>query len=964
MPRFLSGFGSLLVLSVLSCSEPTAPVRVAELRINFAALELASGASAQLSVVALDAKQRELEGISVQWSSADTSVATVSASGRVTAAVLRGGLVGSTRISATAGEVRAEVAVTVAVVPVAHVVIDPRSARLTRGDSLRLSATLRDSTGAMLTGRDVTWSSSASTTVAVSADGLILAITPGTAVIRARAGSVGDSVTVTVPAPVASVEIAGVPASGGLAVGQTVTLTATPKSASGGVLSDRNVVWSVAPTGVLTVSDAGVVTATAAGRATLTAESETVRGTASLTAWIEVAPPAAGGVAKTDTLLGGAVTLTVQPGSTDATALTVVPADIAPGDDRLLAGTAFTFGPRGTQFTTPLTLALRFAPEDIPEAKRARLRIFLQDDETMKEVPGGSVDLEGRRVLAPISHFSTYAVLMPPDPASVAVTAGNDQEAAPGEAVPVAPRVRVLDAQQRPAAHLSVRFSVVEGGGSITGGDSTKTDIDGYATLPGSWVLGSALGSQRLRASVLGAFLQADITATAAEITITSVRIVPAITMLDVGDTVKFQFEARDANGVERSARSVWWRTSNEYIASLSQQGVLAARSPGTVKVWLNVGLGWDSLTIAVRSVEPTIAESGPLLSLGEQNTCAVTVEGEALCWGINWLGQVGNGTTGPQVNVPASAGTGFVRVATGRSHSCGLLVTGRISCWGDNTAGELGVGSFGGSRPVPTPVASDLVFKSVAVGFAVSCALTEDGVPYCWGRIEGESPESAPTRLATTETFASLAAAGTTICGITRDARAFCWGGGGEEIWNANGPGYRTQPRQVTSNLRFRQVAGGYQGVCGITLDDALYCWGPNTLGAVGDSTTTARNAPVRIGGTRRFRMVAMGNYTCALDTESVLECWGGRNDRGQHGDGTYNPSGTIAPIPRRVAMPERPTSIAVGNDHACATVADGTLYCWGYSVSGRLGIGSTPDGGRAVLPQIVFGGHRFKQP
>ena len=82
----------------------------------------------------------------------------------------------------------------------------------------------------------------------------------------------------------------------------------------------------------------------------------------------------------------------------------------------------------------------------------------------------------------------------------------------------------------------------------------------------------------------------------------------------------------------------------------------------------------------------------------------------------------------------------------------------------------------------------------------------------------------------------------------------------------------------------------------------------------------------------------------------DRVAGCWGS-NFYGQLGDGTFNgrdnPSGAVADLPATA------TSIALGNDHACA-ISNGDAYCWGDNVHGQLGIGTTT---RALLPALVIG-------
>jgi len=93
----------------------------------------------------------------------------------------------------------------------------------------------------------------------------------------------------------------------------------------------------------------------------------------------------------------------------------------------------------------------------------------------------------------------------PPDhpvPASLTLEAGDDQEAAPGESVPIAPAVRVRDAAGRPVPDVAVTFSVDSGGGVIEGG-SPHTGSDGIARA-GLWRLGPDEGRQDASAHAAG----------------------------------------------------------------------------------------------------------------------------------------------------------------------------------------------------------------------------------------------------------------------------------------------------------------------------------------------------------------------------------------------------------------------------------------------------------------------------
>jgi len=80
----------------------------------------------------------------------------------------------------------------------------------------------------------------------------------------------------------------------------------------------------------------------------------------------------------------------------------------------------------------------------------------------------------------------------------------------------------------------------------------------------------------------------------------------------------------------------------------------------------------------------------------GDRFTCGFTVAGAAYCWGTNFSGELGDGTTTTRLSpVLVSGGVSFVAVSSGASHTCGLTAAGAASCWGDNGSGQLGDGTM-----------------------------------------------------------------------------------------------------------------------------------------------------------------------------------------------------------------------------------------------------------------------------
>jgi hypothetical protein len=105
-------------------------------------------------------------------------------------------------------------------------------------------------------------------------------------------------------------------------------------------------------------------------------------------------------------------------------------------------------------------------------------------------------------VTAAVGSVSATATVVVNSPATLEVFDGNGQTAPAGQAVPVAPAVRVTDAESQPVADVRIRFQVATGSGTVSD-ESQETDADGVARV-GSWQLGSA-GVNTLTATVEGA---------------------------------------------------------------------------------------------------------------------------------------------------------------------------------------------------------------------------------------------------------------------------------------------------------------------------------------------------------------------------------------------------------------------------------------------------------------------------
>jgi uncharacterized protein YjdB len=252
---------------------PVASVTVAPSSAN-----VAITGTVQLTATPKDANGNPLTGRAISWSSSDNTIATVSSSGLVT-----GVAAGTVTITATSEGKSGTASVTVAGAPVATVTVTPATASVQAGQTVQLTATLKDANGNILTGRVVTWSSSNNTAASVNSSGLVTGSSAGSATITATSeGKSGTSAITVTAVPVASVTVT--PATASVPGGGTVQLTATPKDATGNPLTGRTITWQSSNSAIASVNGSGLVTGVAAGGpVTITATSEGQSGTSAVT---------------------------------------------------------------------------------------------------------------------------------------------------------------------------------------------------------------------------------------------------------------------------------------------------------------------------------------------------------------------------------------------------------------------------------------------------------------------------------------------------------------------------------------------------------------------------------------------------------------------------------------------------------------------------------------------------------
>lgn len=291
MQRFL--FLSVLVLTTAcggggsdgaTTPPPAPPVAVSSVSVSLGAAQLFPGGTTAASAETRSAAGALLTGRAITWSSSTNTVATINASGAITAIAA-----GTTIISATSEGQSGTATLTVNPAPVATINVTFAQATVVIGTPTTATATLRDDRGVTLSGRAVTWTSSTPSVATVDAAGAIATLSPGaTSIMATSEGKSGVASLVVILPPVSSVSVAL--SQSVVAPGKSTSAAVTLRDVNGVVLTGRAVTWTSSAASVATVDAAGSISAVAIGSTTINATAEGKSGSAVLTVQL---PPVA-----------------------------------------------------------------------------------------------------------------------------------------------------------------------------------------------------------------------------------------------------------------------------------------------------------------------------------------------------------------------------------------------------------------------------------------------------------------------------------------------------------------------------------------------------------------------------------------------------------------------------------------------------------------------------------------------
>lgn len=350
--------------------------------------------------------------------------------------------------------------------------------------------------------------------------------------------------------------------------------------------------------------------------------------------------------------------------------------------------------------------------------------------------------------------------------------------------------------------------------------------------------------------------------------------------------------------------------------------------------------------------------------SNGSLNTCALLNTGDVKCWGYgntwNEPGYMGYGTStnfGDQAgemgdNLPLiNLGTGVKArdLITSSFNSCIITPDHRAKCWGVGFYGANGNASADrigsninqmGNNLQYLDLGTDLKILKIAMGAFHRCAILDNLKVKCWGwGVSGAlGLEDNQTR--------------------GDDA-----GEMGDNLPYVN-LGTDVEVVDIVASTGYYYESPDRHHTCALLSDGRVKCWGSNSFGQLGYENTTSRgltvgsmgdNLPFVNLGTGRTakRIFASEHSTCAILDNDSLKCWGrgasgnlGRNSTVNSGNTINSMGDFLNPIflgVSRFAKAVSGSFLEYGNPHRCALLDNYAVKCWGKNGSGELGTGNT---------------------
>lgn len=287
----------------------------------------------------------------------------------------------------------------------------------------------------------------------------------------------------------------------------------------------------------------------------------------------------------------------------------------------------------------------------------------------------------------------------------------------------------------------------------------------------------------------------------------------------------------------------------------------LAVLSDGSVRAWgaNYVGQLGDGTTVnrniplGVSGLTGTTA-----IGAGIHHSMGLLSDGTVRTWGDNTFGQLGNGTFGGASSIPTSVSglTNVTSITAGGHHALALISDGTVRAWGYNANGELGNGASGGNSNVPVTVSELANVTTIAAGTNHSLALLSDGTVRAWGSKNNgklgdgtfSGNNGTPATVAGLTNVTAIAAGSNHSLAVLSDGTVRAWGLNSNGQLGDNTITNRSVPVTVPGLSNITDVAATFASSFALSADGRLWSWGWNQYGTLGVGDTADHWIPTEV--------------------------------------------------------------------------------------------------------------------
>ena len=903
---------------------------------------------------------------SVTWSSNNSSVASVSSSGLVTAKA-----VGTTTIACQANDgsgksATCSITVKSSTVDPLSIVLPNYTENIKVGETITLTPTIAPSNATTT----LTWESSNTAVATVTQNGVVKGLKVGESKITVTTHNgksaycyvkVADNVIYVTSISLNATSVT-------LTEGNTKQLEATVSPSNA---TNKTVTWSSGNTSVATVSSSGLVTAKSAGSATITCKAvdgSEKQATCSVTVKSSTVEPT--GI----TISPSSKTITV--GETFYASYTLTPSNATTtvtwsSDNTSIATVTQTGQVKGvgegytyihvktangktawfkitvnaaTVYVTSISLNTTSASLNVGETKQLSATVS-PSNATNKDVTWNSSNTN-------VATVSSSGLVTAKSAGSATITC------------------KAVDGSEKQATcSVTVKSSTVEPTG-ITISPSSKTITVGEtfyasytltpsnATTTVTWssdntsiatvtqtgqVKGVGEGYTYIHVKTAnGKTAWFKITVNAATVYVTSISLNTTSASLNVGETKQLSATVSPSNATNKD---VTWNSSNTNVATVSSSGLVTAKSTGSATITCKANDGSGVTATCSLKVEGELPEpekgSVKQVVAGWKSFWVLMEDGTLWACGLNEYGKLGDGTTNNFSKFKLIM-SGVEFVSAGYNHTMILKEDGTLWACGQNNHGQLGDGSKT-DRSTPKQIMTDVA--SVAAGGWHTLILKSDGTLWACGyNNNGQlgdrttTDRSSPKKM--TDGVAKISAGITHTLFIKTDGTL--WGVGSDDFGALaqasilSSTTYITYPKQLMAGAADVAAGSNYTEI--LKVDGTLWACGDGGYGGLGTGSTATYNWTPKQVTSNVSKVSVFLDHTMILKKDGSL--WAcGNNYTGQLGDGTTTNRSTPVQVMTEVS------DVSAGGYNTIIVKKDGTIWTCGGNQYGQLGDGTKTD-------------------